>query len=247
MDIRANANLVNASKARPHVAPPEAITRNSSDKLQQDQQQVASRLRAEAAKAGANANVSIQYQYTVGPDGQLYVSGGTVSSSERVVRDAKGQELEAYAPILPPLANESASGRLKLSPEAFAESFGLNDQERTQLRELQNRDAEVRIHEAQHFRAAGGLAKGTPNYTYQQGPDGQFYAVGGNVQLQTSRGSDPEQAKRDAQSFSNAAQAPGDASAQDISVARDALSNAAALYRAQSIDDSQGNQPGLQI
>lgn len=199
--------------------------------LQQAQQRVKGELQAEAAKAGAHANVSVQYQYAVGPDGQLYVVGGRVSTSERVVRDGAGEQQGGYAPVVPPLPN-GFSEKIQLSPEDFAETFGLTGGEREHLRALKTADAEVRGHEALHFRAAGGLAQGLPQYSYQQGPDGAFYAVGGEVAVQTGVTADPEKARRDAQALAVAATAPGDASAQDMQAARGAFSRAAGLYAA---------------
>ena len=53
------------------------------------------------------------------------------------------------------------------------------------VRELQQSDAEVRRHEAAHA-AAGGEFAGAPTFTYQTGPDGKRYAVGGEVSIDTS-------------------------------------------------------------
>jgi hypothetical protein len=53
---------------------------------------------------------------------------------------------------------------------------------------LAARDREVRTHEAAHFAAAGGLAVSGPHFSYERGPDGTLYAVGGEVQIDTSPG-----------------------------------------------------------
>lgn len=47
---------------------------------------------------------------------------------------------------------------------------------------LQARDAEVRRHEEAHARVGGQYA-GQPSYTYQSGPDGKRYAIGGEVPI----------------------------------------------------------------
>ena len=114
----------------------------------------------------------------------------------------------------------SSNDRLSLSPEAQA-----------QLRELQQRDAEVRAHEQAHMAAAGQYASG-PHYTYQQGPDGRQYAVGGHVDIDTSEvPGNPEATKQKAEQIRRAATAPGDPSAQDKQVAAEASKMAAEASR----------------
>ncbi len=98
----------------------------------------------------------------------------------------------------------------------------LTDEEREQVEELKKRDQEVRTHEAAHMAAAGALAKGGPNYTYQRGPDGRNYAVGGNVQIDTSKGRTAKETIAKAQQIRAAALAPADPSPQDMKVAAQA-------------------------
>ncbi|MCP5197204.1 MAG: hypothetical protein H6974_10520 [Gammaproteobacteria bacterium] len=95
----------------------------------------------------------------------------------------------------------------------------LTEAELTMVRELKLRDQKVRQHEMAHLVASGGLAQGGPHYTYQRGPDGQNYAVGGHVNLDISPGRTPEETLRKAQIISAAATAPADPSGQDRSIA----------------------------
>ncbi|MEO1926994.1 MAG: putative metalloprotease CJM1_0395 family protein, partial [Gammaproteobacteria bacterium] len=96
----------------------------------------------------------------------------------------------------------------------------LDQQELSQLRTLQNRDREVRAHEQAHIAAAGSLAKGGASFEYKRGPDGQRYAVGGEMQIDTSTVSgDPEATAAKAQQIRRAAFAPAQPSQQDRSVA----------------------------
>ena len=96
----------------------------------------------------------------------------------------------------------------------------LSQQELTQLRELRTRDREVRAHEQAHASAAGSLARGGPSYQYQKGPDGQLYAVGGEVSIDTSAVSgDPQATAEKAQKIRRAALAPAQPSPQDRAVA----------------------------
>lgn len=99
--------------------------------------------------------------------------------------------------------------QLDLSPEA-----------RQQLAKLKARDQQVRAHEAAHMAAGGSLVRGGANYSYQQGPDGKRYAVGGEVSLDTSPvPDDPQATIVKAERIRAAALAPADPSGQDRAVA----------------------------
>lgn len=96
------------------------------------------------------------------------------------------------------------------------------------VNELKKIDQEVRAHEQAHAAAAGGLAKGGPTFEFQRGPDGQLYAVGGEVQIDTSGvPGDPEATLQKAQQIQQAALAPAQPSSQDRSVAVAAAAMAA--------------------
>lgn len=96
----------------------------------------------------------------------------------------------------------------------------LSRDEKRLVNELQARDTEVRAHEAAH--QAGGASTGGASYTYQQGPDGKMYAIGGEVSVTMRSGSSPEETIRNAQAVIASAMAPGDPSAQDLAVASSA-------------------------
>ena len=104
----------------------------------------------------------------------------------------------------------------------------LTEEEKEVVAKLQARDREVRAHEAAHA-AAGGQYAGAPTFTYQQGPDGRRYAVGGEVSIDLSPGSTPEETERKADQVRAAALAPADPSGQDRAVAA-----AAAQLKAQA-------------
>lgn len=88
-----------------------------------------------------------------------------------------------------------------------------------ELQELKARDREVRAHEMAHLAAAGGLATSGATFTYQRGPDGASYAIGGEVKIDTSSGNNPEDTIRRAQIIRAAALAPAEPSGQDRAVA----------------------------
>lgn len=120
-------------------------------------------------------------------------------------------------------ANTSTSSQTKST-----NSLERSPEEEKLIQELRATDREVRAHEMAHQAAAGGLSKGGPTFEYQSGPDGQRYAVSGEVQIDTSGVSgDPEATLQKAQQIQRAALAPAQPSAQDRSVAVAAAAMAA--------------------
>jgi hypothetical protein len=185
--------------------------------------QINAKVREIQAQSGGNANVSVNVSRTVGADGTV-TARAQVSSTEKMVNGTPVSDLRAdQRPNAPsPTANGSNirfTPPLALAPSVQAEAFGLSAKEQQVVRELQASDVSVRRHEAQHFRAAGGVASGTANFSLVQGPDGKFYAVQGSVDISTTSTNDPQKAAQQAISFQNAATAPGDASAQDFAAA----------------------------
>ncbi len=113
----------------------------------------------------------------------------------------------------------------------------LSKDEQRELQALQKSDREVKAHEAAHRAAAGGSATSGPSYQYKQGPDGQLYAVAGEVHISLpSSGDDPETVQHKARSVQRAALAPAEPSAQDRKVAAEAAALAA-------VAASQATQP----
>ncbi|TVO66032.1 MAG: hypothetical protein FHP92_18815 [Denitromonas halophila] len=84
---------------------------------------------------------------------------------------------------------------------------------------LASTDRKVRSHEAAHLAAAGGLAQGGASFSTVRGPDGQMYAVGGEVGIDVSPGRTPDETIAKAQQIQRAALAPADPSSQDYRVA----------------------------
>jgi len=91
------------------------------------------------------------------------------------------------------------------------------------VRQLRARDREVRAHEAAHVAAGGSLVRGGPSFTYQTGPDGRSYAIGGEVQIDASGvANDPQATLAKSNQIRAAALAPANPSAQDLRVAANA-------------------------
>lgn len=85
--------------------------------------------------------------------------------------------------------------------------------------DLKSRDQHVKAHEQAHLSASGGYATSGASYTYQVGPDGRRYAVGGEVGIDTSPvEGDPAATIQKARIIQRAALAPSDPSSQDLRV-----------------------------
>ena len=95
----------------------------------------------------------------------------------------------------------------------------LTEEEKAQVRELKERDAEGRRHEEAHARA-GSPHTGAPSYEYETGPDGKQYAVGGTTPIDVSPvAGDPAATIEKMRTVKKAASAPAEPSGQDRAVA----------------------------
>lgn len=98
----------------------------------------------------------------------------------------------------------------------------LSPTEQRQVEKLAATDRKVRAHEQAHISAGGALVRSGANFTYQTGPDGKRYAVGGEVDIDASPGGTPQETLAKAERLRAAAQAPADPSSQDRQVAAQA-------------------------
>jgi hypothetical protein len=97
----------------------------------------------------------------------------------------------------------------------------LSEEEEKKVQELKDRDREVKTHEQAHA-AVGGQYAGSPSYEYESGPDGKRYAVGGEVSIDVSEETEPEDTVQKMQVVRAAALAPAEPSTQDLKVAAEA-------------------------
>lgn len=120
-------------------------------------------------------------------------------------------------------SNQDRAQKLAAEKRRLAEvESKLEQLDLKQIRELKSRDAEVRAHEQAHA-AVGGQYAGSPTYTYQKGPDGKNYAIGGEVQIDVSPvAGDPAATVDKMQQVRAAALAPAQPSGQDRKVAASA-------------------------
>ncbi|HHQ69593.1 MAG TPA: hypothetical protein ENM98_04735 [Halothiobacillaceae bacterium] len=167
--------------------------------------------------------------------------------------------LPPVSPIVPGAAQPSAAGENRnannysrieeTSPAAdatgrVATATKLNDEDERILRKLKARDREVRDHENAHRAVGGDLVRGG-SYQYQTGPDGQRYAIGGEVQIDTSKvPNDPKATVNKMDRVIRAALAPAEPSSQDLAVAAQAraIRNEAAA-EARAASESSADTP----
>lgn len=106
------------------------------------------------------------------------------------------------------------------SADSDNETVQKNAQVQQVINQLKVRDSEVKAHEMAHLSAAGGYSTGGMSFTYQTGPDGRQYAVGGEVGIDVSAvPGDPQATLQKAMVVYRAALAPAEPSRQDYKVA----------------------------
>ena len=225
MSVGAISNL-NVSAYRTFRADPSAeethkrATNEDLEKNHQTQQH------AVVAKDSINGSEQKQHSSTAASIEQIQKLPGQKSESksdleetleaETKINDGKSQEAEAVN------NGQSNGNENKVGDEALSED------EQRQVEQLKERDREVRAHEQAHMASAGQYASGGPSYSFQTGPDGRRYAVGGEVSIDTSPIPDNPQATIiKANKIQAAASAPANPSAQDRAVAAQAAQMAA--------------------
>ncbi len=169
----------------------------------------------------------------------------STSADGRDVRATETQENSSRDQVYLSPEGKDASRTNSIPPQkddnistSSSEEAELTPEEQQQLRELQARDSEVRIHEQAHLSAAGQYAAGGAAFTFQQGPDGNRYAIGGEVPIDVSKAATPEETILKMNIIRNAALAPAEPSAADRQIAAQA-SMAAAQARQELVAERQ--------
>jgi hypothetical protein len=154
-------------------------------------------------------------------------------------------EVDADASKTPALIGGSDESKEKANSgegEPKQSSAELSEGEREQVEALKLRDREVRAHEQAH-KSVGGQYAGSISLSYQSGPDGQRYAVGGEVPIDVSPiQGDPQATIAKMNIVKAAATAPAEPSSQDAQVAAQAsrlISDAQSELAAQSRVESK--------
>ncbi len=146
---------------------------------------------------------------------------------------------QADAAAEPPAADKGSVG-------FPGQNAGVTEDEQAleQIRELEQRDREVRSHEQAHISAGGSAVSGGARYEYTVGPDGKQYAVGGEVSIDTSPvPGNPEATIEKAQTVRRAALAPATPSSQDQKVAAQAAQMEAEA-RMEKIEEQRARPEG---
>lgn len=158
-------------------------------------------------------------------------TGNVISGTDQAETNAEGSQASANT--------QRQSGQKSVGPDGQQKDSVQLSKEAEEIHKLQARDREVRAHEAAHA-AVGGSYAGSPSYSFQRGPDGQLYAVGGEVNIDLSPISgDPEATLQKEQQVQAAALAPAEPSAQDLKVAQRAQSLAAKARRELALQNSE--------
>lgn len=167
---------------------------------------------------------------------------GSRASTIKPVEETPQQEKLGRRSKGDPIVDEKVDGEEAVEKEATetgeakkTNRLELSEEDLQQLRQLAQRDREVRSHEQAHAAVGGSLA-GAPNYEYEQGPDGRRYAVGGEVPIAVGKvDGDPQASLDNARQVKRAALAPAEPSSQDRQVAAKA-----AQIELQSLQDLAG-------
>ncbi|MBA3010440.1 MAG: SprA-related family protein [Proteobacteria bacterium] len=115
---------------------------------------------------------------------------------------------------------ETQAGNAKEKQPQTATENQLTQAELQLVSELKQIDSEVRGHEMAHITAGGSLITSGASFTYKRGPDGQKYAVAGEVGIDTAPvPGDPQATLEKMRQVKSSAMAPASPSSQDLKVA----------------------------
>lgn len=170
---------------------------------------------APGAAASFGAHSGVFTQDSAPPQSQSQASGNQTADTaadNRSAQSGNGRLIDL----------QTFSAASSSEEEEATGPSGLTEEEQAQVDELKQRDREVRAHEQAHA-AAGGAYAGSPSYEYETGPDGNRYAVGGEVAIDASPiAGDPEATIQKMEIVKRAALAPAEPSPQDRAVAAQA-------------------------
>lgn len=180
--------------------------------------------------AGVRSSTSSDSQ-----DDRLRLSQSSDSLSDRVEISAEARQIGQNAQI----PKDSQQPETSTVPSDVSSSEQLTQEEYQKLTSLKTRDREVRTHEQAHLAAAGQYAAGGASFTFQLGPDGNRYAVSGEVPVDMSDESSPQETIRKMERIRSAALAPAQPSSADRQIAAQA-SMKASQARQEVMMSSQG-------
>lgn len=160
----------------------------------------------EKSRQASNSNGSVQ----------LYDANGKETETRQAI-DGRGEQASDQQ------SGEQGQQQSNGEREQSAKQRQAEQAEQQEIRELSARDMEVKAHEQAHA-AIGGQYASAPSYSYERGPDGKQYAVGGEVQIDIAPvAGDPQATIQKMQQVRAAALAPAEPSAADRRIAGEAL------------------------
>lgn len=122
----------------------------------------------------------------------------------------------------PSSSSQQAAAQAPTQASVAASANELTPEEQKIVDDLKARDQEVRAHEQAHA-TIGGPYAGSPQYVFEEGPDGREYAVSGEVAIDVSPiAGNPDATIRKMDIVIRAALAPAEPSNQDRAVAQTA-------------------------
>ena len=154
--------------------------------------------------------------------GNLRPTENTGQQQDMVTLSGQGRELSAQ--------NQTATHKTLEKTSTNPQETGAQKDQAQQahdleiIQQLKKRDTDVRTHEMAHLAVAGRYAAGSVSYSYQTGPDGVKYAIGGEVPIDMSAESTPEATIQKMETVRRAALAPADPSPADLQIASAASS-----------------------
>jgi len=169
-----------------------------------------------------NEQTPLEVEDPISPDTPLNapLNPGDVAGSQGAAKKL-GESVEEEEPK-GSIEKAKAEGSKLVGEEDEEGPDGLTEEEQKKVEKLKRRDAEVRSHEQAHA-TAGGPYAGAPRLQFTRGPDGKFYAVAGEVSIDTSAiPGNPQATIRKMQQVKRAALAPHEPSSQDRRVAAEA-------------------------
>lgn len=171
-----------------------------------------------ATSSTQNASENQQYSHQRHIALQGYLSLGQEQEQGAEKSQVQGQETQTKGQESKPSSSQTPKG---------IDGQELTEEEQQKVKEMKERDEEVRVHENAH-KSAGGQYAAAPTYTYETGPDGKRYITDGEVSIDIGEEKDPQATIEKMQVVKRAAMAPAEPSGQDRKVYQEANQKEAA-------------------
>lgn len=177
---------------------------------------------ATSSTQNASENQQYSHQRHIALQGYLSLGQeqeqGAEKSQAQGQGQVQGQETQTKGQESKPSSSQTPKG---------IDGQELTEEEQQKVKEMKERDEEVRVHENAH-KSAGGQYAAAPTYTYETGPDGKRYITDGEVSIDIGEEKDPQATIEKMQIVKRAAMAPAEPSGQDRKVYQEANQKEAA-------------------